>query len=76
MLSELLLKHSFVDHLVFKVPHVQYSATPFSNQINDWKFWNRAIKFVFYMLVRWVEFIGVLRHMQRYFSHVCDGTDV
>ena len=24
----------------------------------------------------WVEFIGVLRHMQRYFSHICDGTDV
>ena len=22
------------------------------------------------------EFIGVLRHMQRYFSHICDGTDV
>ena len=22
------------------------------------------------------EFIGVLRHMRRYFSHVCDGTDV
>ena len=21
-------------------------------------------------------FIGVLRHMQRYFSHICDGTDV
>ena len=20
--------------------------------------------------------IGVLRHMQRYFSHICDGTDV
>ena len=24
----------------------------------------------------WVEFIGILRHMQRYFSHICDGTDV
>ena len=24
----------------------------------------------------WVELIGVLRHMQRYFSHKCDGTDV
>ena len=26
----------------------------------------------------WVEFefIGVLRHMERYFSHICDGTDV
>ena len=23
-----------------------------------------------------VEFIGVLRHMQRYFSQICDGTDV
>ena len=23
-----------------------------------------------------VELIGVLRHMQRYFSHICDGTDV
>ena len=23
-----------------------------------------------------VWFIGVLRHMQRYFSHICDGTDV
>ena len=22
------------------------------------------------------EFIGVLRHMQRYFSYMCDGTDV
>ena len=22
------------------------------------------------------EFIGVLRHMRRYFSHICDGTDV
>ena len=22
------------------------------------------------------EFIGVLRHMQRYFSHICDSTDV
>ena len=22
------------------------------------------------------EFIGVLRHMQRYFSDICDGTDV
>ena len=22
------------------------------------------------------EFIDVLRHMQRYFSHICDGTDV
>ena len=22
------------------------------------------------------EFIGVLRHMQRYVSHICDGTDV
>ena len=22
------------------------------------------------------EFIGVLRHIQRYFSHICDGTDV
>ena len=22
------------------------------------------------------EFIGVLRHMQRCFSHICDGTDV
>ena len=22
------------------------------------------------------EFIGVLRNMQRYFSHLCDGTDV
>ena len=22
------------------------------------------------------EFIGVLCHMQRYFSHICDGTDV
>ena len=22
------------------------------------------------------EYIGVLRHMQRYFSHICDGTDV
>ena len=21
-------------------------------------------------------FIGVLRHMRRYFSHICDGTDV
>ena len=25
---------------------------------------------------RGVEFIGVLRHMQRYFSNICDGTDV
>ena len=24
----------------------------------------------------WVEFIGVLRRMQQYFSHVCDDTDV
>ena len=23
-----------------------------------------------------IEFIGALRHMQRYFSHICDGTDV
>ena len=23
-----------------------------------------------------LEFIGILRHMQRYFSHICDGTDV
>ena len=23
-----------------------------------------------------IWFIGVLRHMQRYFSHICDGTDV
>ena len=23
-----------------------------------------------------LSFIGVLRHMQRYFSHICDGTDV
>ena len=23
-----------------------------------------------------IEFIGVLRHMQRYFSHICDDTDV
>ena len=22
------------------------------------------------------ESIGILRHMQRYFSHICDGTDV
>ena len=22
------------------------------------------------------EFIGVLRHMQQYFSHMCEGTDV
>ena len=22
------------------------------------------------------EFIGVLRHMQRYFSYICGGTDV
>ena len=22
------------------------------------------------------ECIGVLRHMQQYFSHICDGTDV
>ena len=22
------------------------------------------------------EFIGVLRHMQRYFSYICDGKDV
>ena len=22
------------------------------------------------------EFIGVLRHMEQYFSHICDGTDV
>ena len=22
------------------------------------------------------EFLGVLRHMQRYFSRICDGTDV
>ena len=22
------------------------------------------------------EFIGISRHMQRYFSHICDGTDV
>ena len=22
------------------------------------------------------EFIGILRHMQRNFSHICDGTDV
>ena len=22
------------------------------------------------------EFIGVLRHMQRYFSHICDAIDV
>ena len=27
-------------------------------------------------LIFWVEFIGVLRHMQQYFSHKCDGTDV
>ena len=27
-------------------------------------------------LLIWVEFIGVLRHMQRYFSHICDGTDL
>ena len=26
--------------------------------------------------VECIEFIGVLRHMQRYFSHICDGTDV
>ena len=25
---------------------------------------------------RLVEFIGVLRHMQRYFSHICDSTEV
>ena len=25
---------------------------------------------------RVVEFIDVLRHMQQYFSHICDGTDV
>ena len=25
---------------------------------------------------RIVEFIGVLCHMQRYFSYICDGTDV
>ena len=24
----------------------------------------------------WVDFIGVLRHIQRYFSHIRDGTDV
>ena len=28
------------------------------------------------LLFRFIEFIGVLRHMQRYFSHICDGTDV
>ena len=22
------------------------------------------------------EFIGVLRHMQQYFTHICSGTDV
>ena len=22
------------------------------------------------------EFIGVLRHMQQYFSHICEGIDV
>ena len=27
-------------------------------------------------LLCWVEFIGVLRHIQQYFSHICDGTDV
>ena len=26
--------------------------------------------------VEFIEFIGVLRHMQRYFSHICDDTDV
>ena len=26
--------------------------------------------------LNWVEFIGVLRHMQRYSNHICDGTDV
>ena len=25
---------------------------------------------------RGFEFIDVLRHMQQYFSHICDGTDV
>ena len=32
-----------------------------------------------YFIVRFefeFEFIGVLRHMQRYLSHICDGTDV
>ena len=24
----------------------------------------------------WVEFIGVIRHMERYFSYICAGTDV
>ena len=26
--------------------------------------------------VQMFEFIGVIRHIQRYFSHICDGTDV
>ena len=28
------------------------------------------------LCLSWVEFIGVSSHMQRYFSHICDGTDV
>ena len=35
-----------------------------------------AQRFVPYNDVLEFEFIGVLRHMQRYFSNICDGTDV
>ena len=31
---------------------------------------------IFSNVYRRVEVIGVLRHMQQYFSHICDGTDV
>ena len=37
---------------------------------SDLDIWPLCVKF------NWVEIIGVSRPMQRYFSHICDGTDV
>ena len=49
-------------------PSVSHSLLHFSPTCFD-----IALKFCIFL--SWVELIGVLRHMQRYFSHICDGTD-
>ena len=59
------------------------SLLDFSPWITPWYFLDFALSYSIVTAALTVvyfgskfELIGVLRHMQRYFSHICDGTDV
>ena len=63
-------------HLVPSPLGLAYVLLVETNPFPNLSLFYRTMLFEYPSVLSRFCFIGVLRHMQRYFSHICDGTDV